>query len=251
MSQRSNQLTVRQAVQPDHTTLVLCGVLDATTYRTVRDAVVKAALDAPPMLLVDVTALWAPVSSAWSVFTSARWLVLDWPNIPIGLVCSHVAGRRMLARNGITRYLPVYANLDAARSAMADNVDPLRLRVREVWPALPSAVPSIRDFISTWLHDWCLDEFAPAAGVVATVLVENVLQHTDSDPDVRLEAAGDTVTVAVSDGSPSPACVRDEDEVHGALSELHILHALTRVWGNTPTREGKVVWAVMGRENRL
>ncbi|WP_242455844.1 sulfate transporter [Mycolicibacterium sp. P1-18] len=240
-----------RAVASGHTTLVMDGVLDATTYRTVRDAVVKAALDAPPLILVDVTALWAPASSAWSVFTSARWLVVDWPDVPIGLVCSHVAGRRMLARNGITRYLPVYANLTAARNAMADDVDPHRRRVREVWPAVPSAVPSVRDFIAHWLHTWSLDEFAATAGVVATVLVDNVLRHTDSDPDVRLETDGATVTVAVTDGSPSPACVRDEDEILGCLSELQIVHALTRVWGNTPTPEGKVVWAVMGPENRL
>jgi hypothetical protein len=251
MSQRSSQLRVSRAVGSGHTTLVMDGVLDATTYRTVRDAVVKAALDAPPLILVDVTALWAPASSAWSVFTSARWLVADWPDVPIGLVCSHVAGRRMLARNGITRYLPVYANLSAARVAMAEDVDPLRRRVREVWPAMPSAVPSIRDFIARWLHTWSLDEFAPTAGVVATVLVDNVLQHTDSDPDVRLETDGVTVTVAVTDGSRSPACVRDEDEILGSLRELQIVHALTRVWGNTPTHEGKVVWAVMGPENRL
>jgi hypothetical protein len=251
MSQRRNQLMVSRAVLSDHTALVMDGVLDATTYRTVRDAVVKAALDAPPLILVDVTALWAPTSSAWSVFTSARWLVVDWPDIPIGLVCSHVAGRKMLARNGISRYLPVYASLDAARSAMAAEVDPLRRRVREVWPALPSAVPSARDFIAHWLHTWTLDEYAPTAGVVATVLVDNVLQHTDSDPDVRLETDGRTVTVAVTDGSPTPACVREEDEILGLLSELQIVHALTRVWGNTPTSEGKVVWAVMGPENRL
>jgi hypothetical protein len=251
MSQPRSRLHVGRVVSPGHTSLVMDGVLDATTYRSVRDAVVKAALDAPPLILVDVTALWAPAPSAWSVFTSARWMVVDWPDVPIGLVCSHVAGRRMLARNGITRYLPVYAHVDAARNAMAEDSDPLRRRVREVWPAMPSAVPSVRDFVSHWLHTWSLDEFAPTAGVIATVLVDNVLQHTESDPDVRLETDGHTVSVAVTDQSQSLACVRDQDELEGALSELQIVHALTRVWGNTPTRDGKVVWAVMGPENRL
>jgi hypothetical protein len=105
--------------------------------------------------------------------------------------------------------------------------------------------------VTHWLDAWSLAEFAPTAGVVATVLVDNVLQHTESDPDVRLETDGATVTVAVTDGSQSPACVREESEILGALSELQIVNALTRVWGNTPTPEGKVVWAVMGPENRL
>lgn len=87
--------------------------------------------------------------------------------------------------------------------------------------------------------------------MVATVLVGNVLQHTESDPDVRVETNGRTVSVAVTDQSHSLACVREEDELEGAMSEFQIVHALTRVWGNTPTREGKVVWAVMGAKNRL
>ena len=57
MSQPRSRLHVGRVVSPGHTSLVMDGVLDATTYRSVRDAVVKAALDAPPLILVDVTAL--------------------------------------------------------------------------------------------------------------------------------------------------------------------------------------------------
>jgi hypothetical protein len=40
-------------------------------------------------------------------------------------------------------------------------------------------------------------------------------------------------------------------QVLGRLSELEIVGALSRVWGNTRTSDGKVVWAVIGPENRL
>jgi len=227
------------------------GVLDGTTYLAVRDAVVKAALDAPALIVVDVTKLQAPSPSAWVVFTSARWLVVNWPDIPIGLVCSHAAGRRVMARNGITRYLPVYGNVDAATNAMEREAKPSRRRVREVWPAVPSAVVSARNFVSQWMDAWSLEDLAATASVVTTVLVSNVLRHTASDPDVRLETDGVTVAVAVTDGSRVPATIHEEVEARGAFSELQIIRALTRVWGNTPTHEGKVVWAVMGPENRL
>jgi hypothetical protein len=233
-----------------HTTLEIEGVLDGTTYRTVRDAVIKAALDVPPLLVVDVTSLQAPSPSAWSVFTSARWLVGAWPDIPIGLVCSHAVGRRALARNGITRYLPVYGNVAAALDAMAAQSRPQRRRVRQVWPASASPVPAIRDFVSHWMTMWSLDELAPTVGVVATVLVDNVLRHTGSDPDVRLETDGEKVTVAVTDHSHMPAGMH-EDEIGCCLKDLQIVRALSRVWGNTPTQDGKVVWAVMGPENCL
>jgi hypothetical protein len=234
-----------------HTTLAMDGVLDGTTHRLVRDAVVKAAMDAPSLVVVDVTELHAASPSVWSVFTSARWLVVQWPDVPIALVCSHVAGRRALARNGIARYLPVYGSSEAAVGAMAGTVRSNRRRVRQTWPSSPSAVASVRGFVSHWLHAWSLDGFAVTTGVVSTVLVENVLRHTESEPNVRLETDGVTVTVAVTDQSPAPACVPEEVQLLGRLSELQIVGALTRVWGNTPIAGGKVVWAVIGPENQL
>lgn len=234
-----------------HTMLAVDGVLDGTTYLVIRDAVVKAALEAPALLLIDVTELHAPSPSAWSVFTSARWLVVQWPDVPIALVCSHVEGRRILARNGIARYLPVYGSVVSAADAMASNVGPTRRRVRQSWPASPSAVTSTRSFVSHWLEAWSLGEFTATACVVATVLVDNVLRHTESDPDVRLETDGVTVKVAVTDCNPVPACVHEDDEILNRLTELQIVRALTRAWGNTPTSMGKVVWAVIGPEHRL
>jgi hypothetical protein len=244
-------LRIDQATTAHHTTLTMHGVLDRSTYLPVRDAVLKAALDEPPLIVVDVTALQAPSPSAWAVFTSARWLVGDWPDVPIGLVCAHAVGRRALARNGIARYLPVYGSVGMATDAMAARAPAPRRRVRQVWPASPSAVASTRNFVSYWLQTWSLEGLVTTASVVTTVLVENVLRHTGSDPDVRLETDGVTVTVAVTDGNPAPACVHEEDEALGMLRELQIVRALTRVWGNTPISDGKVVWAVMGPENRL
>jgi hypothetical protein len=87
--------------------------------------------------------------------------------------------------------------------------------------------------------------------VVVTAFVENVLQHTDSRPGVRLEYDGSAVTVAVSDASHLPAGLREEPKSYAAPSGLHIVSALSRAWGNAPTSSGKTVWAVIGKENRL
>ena len=87
--------------------------------------------------------------------------------------------------------------------------------------------------------------------MVITALVENVLQHTDSDPDVRLECDGSAVTVAVQDTNPIPAGLREEQKRYPSPSGLHIVAALCRAWGNAPTSSGKTVWAVIGPENRL
>jgi len=51
------------------------GLLDTFTYQTLRDTVIKAALDEPSAVIVDVNRLSVPSATAWSVFTSARWHV--------------------------------------------------------------------------------------------------------------------------------------------------------------------------------
>lgn len=84
------------------------GVLDSSTYRPLRDRIIKAAVDEPRAVIVDVTDLQVPAESAWVVFTSARWHVDRWPSVPIMLVCEHLAGRSVIARNGVTRYVSVY-----------------------------------------------------------------------------------------------------------------------------------------------
>ena len=105
------------------------GVLDSSTYRSLRDRIIKAALEEPHAVIVDVTDLVVPAESAWVVFTSARWHVGTWPEVPIMLVCEHPAGRSAIARNGVTRYVPVYPNLEAAIDSLACVGVPVRWRV--------------------------------------------------------------------------------------------------------------------------
>ncbi|BCI84847.1 hypothetical protein NIIDMKKI_00530 [Mycobacterium kansasii] len=62
-------------------------MLDSLTYRELRDAVIKAALEEPRAVIVDANRLSVPSASAWSVFTSARWHVSSWPDVPILLAC--------------------------------------------------------------------------------------------------------------------------------------------------------------------
>ena len=103
-------LTIASEAVRDASLLTARGVLDTTTYRSMRDHIIKAALDEPAVVIVDVSSLLVPAESAWVVFTSARWHVGRWPEVPIMLVCEHLAGRSAITRNGVSRYVPVYAN---------------------------------------------------------------------------------------------------------------------------------------------
>ncbi len=232
--------------------LVMDGVLDSFTYRSVRDSVIKAALDEPRAVVVDVNRLSAPSASAWTVFTSARWHVSTWPDVPILLVCAQPQVRRAIAAGGVTRYVPVHASVELALGSLSVRPLPLRRRARSELPATRVGVGLARAMITDWLTQWDEADLVPVAATVGTVFVENVLDHTESAPVLIVESYRDAVTVAVEDCSGHlPG--RHEDAYRGAeiVSGLAIVSALCRAWGATPTSSGKTVWALVGRENQL
>jgi hypothetical protein len=166
--------------------------------------------------------------------------------------CSDRVGRDDIARNGVARYVPVYPSADAALARLVDHGQPFKRRVRVELPAVPSSLRRARKLVAEVLLDWSLPELVAVATVIVNVFVENVLEHTGSNPVVRLESNGTTVSVAVEDGS-SELPVRHEDGSVGGerVSGLAIVAAVSRVWGNLPTPSGKTVWAVVGPENKL
>ncbi|MDT5255084.1 MAG: hypothetical protein QOD10_164 [Mycobacterium sp.] len=246
--------TIRIDVETQHDVpiLVVGGILDSSTYRSLRDAVIKAALDEPLAVIVDVNRLSAPSASAYSVFTSARWHVSIWPDVPILLVCAQPQVRRAITVGDVARYLSVHPTRESALDALLGQSLPPRRQARSELPLTRVSVVLARAMITDWLTGWDRRELIPVAVTVATVFVENVLDHTDSAPVLIVELNQDTVTIAVEDGSDHlPG--RHEDAHCGTeiVSGLAIVSALCRAWGATPTSSGKTVWALVGRENRL
>jgi anti-anti-sigma factor len=232
--------------------LTVEGVLDSSTYRTIRDAVIKAALDEPRAVIVDINRLHAPSATAWTVFTSARWHVSIWPDVPILLVCAEPKVQREISAVGVDRYVPVHPTREAALEAANAQSLQLRRRARTELARNISSLDTARGVIADWLTQWDVPGAIPAAATVATVFVENVLDHTESAPVLIVESHRDSVTVAVEDGSfHLPGRHEDADRGADIVSGLAIVSALCRAWGATPTTSGKTVWGSLGRENRL
>lgn len=231
--------------------LTVDGVLDSSTYLELRNSVIKAAADEPRAVLIDVNGLDVPAGSAWSVFTSVHWHVSIWPGVPMILVCASAAGRADIVRNGITRYLPVHPNVESALRALGDHTTQHRDRVRVELPAALASLRTARNLVAEWLTAWSQTKLIPVATIIVNVFVENVLQHTESAPVLRLENNGRTVTIAVADGSSSTAVRHEDPRGSGRVSGLAIVAAVSRAWGSTLNTSGKTVWAVVGPENRL
>jgi anti-anti-sigma factor len=244
-------LAVTTRSEQSVTILTVDGLLDAGNYSALRDTIVKAMVDKPTAVVVDVTALRVPSETGWSAFMSARWQLDTEPDVPIVLVCGGRPAREAIGRTGIARFMPVYATEKAAMKA----IDKLARRtVRRANAQLPANLSSLREsrrLVREWLTAWKQPKLIPVALVVVNVFLENVLEHTGSDPLVQLESDGATATIAVSDGSTAPALRLPSPAKGIDVSGLAIVAALSRDWGSTPTTSGKTVWAVIGPENQL
>ena len=232
--------------------LTVEGVLDSSTYRTVRDAVITAGINEPRAVIVDINRLRAPTASAWTVFASARWHVSVWPDVPILLVCAVQPVRRAIGAVGVTRTVPIHPTRQLAVDAVATQAPRVRRRARAALARNISSLEVARSVIAEWLTRWEIREVIWVAATLATVFVENVLDHTRSAPVLIVESHQDTVTVAVEDNSPRlPGRHEDAELGPDIASGLAIVAALCRAWGAHPTSSGKTVWALIGRENQL
>lgn len=252
MNDLNRTVRIHLETHEDVPTLVVEGLLDSSTYRTLRDAVIKAAIDEPRAVIVDIDRLHAPSASAWSAFTSARWHVSIWPDVPILLVCAEPRVQREIAKAGVTRYVPVHSTLELALDAVRDQTLQVRRRARTELARNISSLDIARSVVTDWLTQWDIREVIPVAATVATVFIENVLDHTESAPVLIVESYQDSVTVAVEDHSfHLPGRHEDADRGADIVSGLAIVSALCRVWGATPTSSGKTVWGSVGREDHL
>ncbi|OBK63148.1 sulfate transporter [Mycobacterium colombiense] len=252
MNDLNSTVRIHAETHEDVPTLVVEGLLDSSTYRTLRDAVIKAAIDEPRAVIVDINRLHAPSASAWTVFTSARWHVSIWPDVPILLVCAEPRVQREIAKAGVTRYVPVHSALEPALDAVRGQTLHVRRRARTELARNITSLDVARTVIADWLTRWDVGAAIPVAATVATVFVENVLDHTESAPVLIVESYQDSVTVAVEDNSfHLPGRHEDADRGADIVSGLAIVSTLCRSWGATPTSSGKTVWGSVRPEDQL
>jgi hypothetical protein len=250
MAGRQSELRIIATDAADARVLTVDGVLDDTTYIPLREAIVTAALDEPLAVIIDVNRLTVRDDPAWAVFTSARWQVAEWPDVPIGLVCAHDQGQNALRRNGITRYVPAYPTLQRAVAELA--ADGLRRYRRSARASLPGAKSSIRrcrELVAQWLTAWSRIDFIHAVSIVASELVEVALADTDRPFSLRLETDGSTVAVAVQHAGTTKALRRES--AGEPVSGFDLVAGNCRVWGRYSSVAGDTIWAVLGPENRF
>lgn len=110
----------------------------------------------------------------------------------------------------------------------------------------PARVADVRHEVTHHLHRWQLSHLADAAELVTSELVTNGLRHGGGDSvTVAVEHTGDTVLIAVDDGSPQIPVARSAGEEDENGRGLMILEHIASAWGTKTTSTGKQTWAVL------
>jgi anti-anti-sigma regulatory factor len=246
-----SSLAVASRTEQSVVVLTVDGVLDTANTTALLDSIMKATVERPSAVIVDVTALRVPEESAWSLFLGARWQPDARPGVPLLLVCANRSSREAIERIGVARLMPVYASDKTAMKAVARLA---RNKVRRAQAQLPAHLTSLREsrqLVREWFTAWAQPGLIPVALVVVNVFIENVLEHTGSEPMMMIECDGPAATIAVTDASSTPALRLPSPAKGIDVSGLAIVAALSRDWGSTPTATGKTVWAIIGPENQL
>jgi hypothetical protein len=220
------------------------GVLDAGTYRELRDILVKAAVDEPRAVIVDLDGLEAPDQSSYALFSSVSEQVARWPGVPLLLVAGTARQRDRLAGYRMARYVAVHPSVAAAVAAIG--APPPRRLARRRLPNAMTSASLAREFVRAVCEQWSVGPGTEDAVAIVNELVENTLLHTYCVPSVRLELRRGMLSVAVYDDDPAPARLREPDPRDRHGHGLTIVAAVAVVWGCSPTPAGgKVTWAVL------
>lgn len=220
------------------------GVLDLGTYTDLRDALIKCAVEQPRALVVDVESLWVPTGATLTVFTAVWTRISAWPGVPMALVAAHPVDRERLRRSTVSRHISVHPTAEDACRTVGRSPRHRRTRLDLPCSAISSAVA--RWFVGETCLRWECVEVLPSAIMVASELVENAVQHANSDPRLCMELRRGMLTIAVYDDSPPPAELIERDRVGARHLGLTLVTHLASAWSCAPLWSGgKVVWAVL------
>lgn len=223
-------------------TLILAphGVLDLASYHQLKIAMMKAAVDEPRAVIVDLDGLIVPEDSAYALFSSMSTQLAEWPGVPL-LLAARIDRHRI---SPLARVLPVHRSVQAAIAAIED--PPTRRLARHSLPNSQRSVALARQVVRDICGDWkvvtCIDD----AVTIVNELVENTVSHTCCAPSLRLELRRGLFTIAVYDDDPTLVTQREPEPGRTHRGGLALVTQLSTAWGCSPTLAGsKVVWAVL------
>jgi hypothetical protein len=238
-------ITVRSVGDGAVLVLTISGTWDVA-LRVETFTVLQSCLDAhPAALLIDLTALHDGDARSAAAWTGTRTLGADMH--PPTLVALCIPPEALLAHrlqhSGGHRFLPVYAKLHQARTALDNRLPPAdRLATRLT--AASHAPRSARQLVDEACRAWDLSIFQFSARLVVSELVANAVRHAGTDISVAVSRRAERLHLMVADQDHRVPALPARRQGTAAISGLHVVQALSARWGTIPTADGKTVWAL-------
>jgi hypothetical protein len=237
----TRNLTIEQDDRAGSIVVRPVGRLSVATYPQMRDALLKAAVEWPEAVVVDLAGLAVDRISTLSVFPTVWLRLADWPGIPLLLAAGSGPLAATLQASAVPRFVPVHHDVDAAIGAVGR--PPQRRRATLDLPGTPESSARARRWLGQLCADWGLGAL-PAAAAVATELVENMIHHSGTGGTLRVELRGTNLSLAVTDGTTRPPSLAARGDFDAGCG-LVVVDTMARKWGHSPRVGGKVVWAVV------
>jgi hypothetical protein len=209
-------------------------------------AVHKCLAEAPPGLIVDLSALVDPgAASVATWMTAQRVAERMYPKVPLALVVSpEMTLAIRLQRLGARRFLPVYAKLQQAQVALGSRL-PLTDRLTLELPAsVDPTASAARSLAGDACRAWKLPSLRAQSELVAGELAANAVRHAGPPFLLTVTRRDRSVHIAMYDGDVAPPRLPPVAD-GGSGGGLASVHAAADFWGSMPSRTGKVVWALV------
>jgi anti-anti-sigma factor len=237
---------LRRTLHDDCLVLRAVGVLDLSAVPALREDVLKAVVEQPRAVILDLTDLTALDARCTSIFDAVARQACEWPGTVLALCGAHDAVARTLARSGAPRFLALFEDVDEALRRAREQ--PPRQRREAQLPADPTAARQARHMVRDLCDRWQLEDLRDTAMLVVSELVANTIRYAGSPPRLRVELGPRTLTVAVGDDCPDlprrPAATSDLEGGRG----LFIVEQLAVAWGvHQHAGDGKTVWCALRR----
>ena len=215
-----------------------CRSLSMEVYRVLRECLAEhplaIVLDLNGLIDVDAasTPMWLAASHAARRLHPAAQLALGLPPT------RQLAGR--LRALGALEFLSIHPTVEQARAAAAGRLSRVaRLQLCRLRP-VPASAAVAGDAVAVACAAWNLPGLLEPGRQIIRELVANAVAHAGTDMTLTMSARGAGLHLAVHDGDHRLPTMRA-----GAERGLRMVESRASAWGAVPTRDGKVVWALV------
>jgi anti-anti-sigma regulatory factor len=221
----------------------LDGHLNVASAPDARLALHEALAGQPSAVVVDLAGLTAVDDVILAVFGTFARNAATWPGCPVALCGPTAAVAAGLDRMSVDRFVEVYPGRAAALTALDAAPAPRRYWRRLVHS--PDAAAPARATVAAACAAWGLEHLADRAELIVTELVGNAIVHAKTEMKLQVVLREQNLHITLADGSRDQPRLLPADPTAISGRGLILVDALSAGWGSTPTRDGKVVWAML------